>query len=283
MKSIAYIVTNSGTINILVDGKMHSVPSDHMNYRQIVEALKNKEYDNLNSLIDVTEAINLKGNGKITVEDGEVLYKGSPVHNVVTTKILDMITEALPFEFLMKFLENCIANPNQKAVQELYDFLERNTLPITDDGSFLAYKRVRKDYKDIHSGSFSNRVGNIVKMDRKACDPNKNVLCSTGLHFCSMQYLPQFGSDNGDRTVIVKINPKNVTSFPTDYCGKGRCCEYLVIADHKEQTKNDILKTQKVATATGKYSLRDAQGHFVKWSDWKPRDAKGHFIKKSLV
>jgi hypothetical protein len=74
-----------------------------------------------------------------------------------------------------------------------------------------------------------NSVGMIVEMERNRVDDDKNVTCSTGLHFCGMSYLSHFG---GARTVIVKINPRDVVSIPTDYNeAKGRACRYEVIGE----------------------------------------------------
>jgi hypothetical protein len=107
--------------------------------------------------------------------------------------------------------------------------LEKNNLPITSDGHFLAYKKVRKDFKDCHTGTMDNSVGKIVEMERHEVDDNANNTCSNGLHFCSKEYLNHFG---GERTVIVKINPADVVSIPTDYdFSKGRACRYEVIGE----------------------------------------------------
>jgi hypothetical protein len=120
-------------------------------------------------------------------------------------------------------------NPSKRSVDQLYGFLEKNSLPITEDGHFLAYKRVRKDYKDIHSGTFDNSIGQVVEMDRNAVDDNPESHCSVGLHFCSESYLGHFGSYD-DPVMILKINPADVVSIPTDYDGaKGRCMRYKVV------------------------------------------------------
>jgi hypothetical protein len=51
------------------------------------------------------------------------------------------------------------------------------------------------------------------------------------LHFCSQEYLPHFGGSDS-RVVIVKINPRDVVSIPTDYNNaKGRACRYEVIGE----------------------------------------------------
>jgi len=111
----------------------------------------------------------------------------------------------------------------------LYGFLEKNRLPITGDGHFLAYKKVRDNFMDVYTGTMDNSVGKFVEMERNQVNDDKNQTCSAGLHFCSESYLNHFG---GERTVIVKINPRDVVSIPTDYDNaKGRACRYEVIGE----------------------------------------------------
>jgi hypothetical protein len=77
-----------------------------------------------------------------------------------------------------------------------------------------------------------NSVGMIVEMERNEVDDNKDQTCSTGLHFCSQDYLPHFGSGSDSRVVIVKINPSDVVSIPSDYNNaKGRACRYVVVGE----------------------------------------------------
>jgi len=93
---------------------------------------------------------------------------------------------------------------------------------------------------DIHSRSMNNSVGQVVTMPRNKVDDVRANTCSEGLHFCSLEYLPHFGSlSRGDRTVIVKINPADVVSIPQDYNNaKGRTCRYQVVAEHDSDTKS---------------------------------------------
>jgi hypothetical protein len=68
-------------------------------------------------------------------------------------------------------------------------------------------------------------------MPRSECDENRDQTCSTGLHFCSYEYLPR-GYSHNQRVVIVKVNPKDVTAIPTDYnYQKARCCSYEVVGE----------------------------------------------------
>ena len=135
---------------------------------------------------------------------------------------------------LLAFYSNLILNPSKTAQEELYSFLEKSNLPITPDGHFLAYKKVRGDYKDCHTGTIDNSVGQKVFMSRNEVDDDRNNLCSTGLHFCSLDYLRHFG---GERIMILKINPLHVVSIPRDYNdSKGRCCFYEVIGELDPKT-----------------------------------------------
>ena len=121
-------------------------------------------------------------------------------------------------------------NPSNRAVEELYGFLEASSLPITDDGCFLAYKSVRQDYMDHHSGTMDNSVGSVVSMERNKVDEDKDHTCSYGLHFAAHEYAAGFGSSG--RMVVLKINPRDVVAIPSDYANqKGRCASYEVIEE----------------------------------------------------
>jgi len=147
----------------------------------------------------------------------------------LAVRMITMLQEGFPIEPMVLFMENLMQNTSRRSVTELYGFLEKCNLPITPDGCFLAYKKVRDDYKDCHSGTMNNSVGQVVEMERNTVDDDKDRTCSSGLHFCSQSYLAHFG---GERTVIVKINPRDVVSIPSDYNdAKGRACRYEVIGE----------------------------------------------------
>jgi hypothetical protein len=67
-------------------------------------------------------------------------------------------------------------------------------------------------------------------MERNKVNENKDQTCSYGLHFAAYEYAEGFG--RGGRMMIMKINPKDVVSIPSDYNNqKGRCCKYEVLAE----------------------------------------------------
>jgi hypothetical protein len=71
-------------------------------------------------------------------------------------------------------------------------------------------------------------------MPRPRVDDDCNRGCSAGLHAGSLDYVRGYGNDTS-RYLIVKINPRDVVSVPSEDSRKLRCCEYLVVSEFKEQ------------------------------------------------
>jgi hypothetical protein len=232
MKSnyIPFVLTDE-SITVVVRGKPYTIASSNAAFNEVKTRLQNEDFDGIEKLFDTGAAITSFTKGSIVIKDNTVYYKGQVVHNYLVDRILAFMREGLPHNPLVAFLENLLQNPSFRAVQELYAFLEAANLPITEDGCFLAYRKVTADYKDFYTGKNDNSIGAVVKMARNMVDEDKNRTCSYGLHFCSHSYLPHYHGGQG-RVVIVKINPANVIAIPADYNNaKGRCCEYEVVAD----------------------------------------------------
>ena len=169
------------------------------------------------------------GAGNVSIQGEKLFWKNEELNGALAVRMVTMLQEGFDVTPFVLFMENLYQNPSKRAVDELYGFLEKNSLPLTPDGHFLAYKKVRDDFLDCHTGTMDNSVGKVVEMERNRVDDNKDNTCSTGLHFCGMSYLSSF---SGARTVIVKVNPADVVSIPSDYNGaKGRACRYEVIGE----------------------------------------------------
>lgn len=248
MRKINFIKTNDGRLNIFANNEVYTVGTDHVNYNQIVDAIKTDNDVALADLCNVSRSVNSfmsnASNGVASIVDGNVVFNGNIVHNNITKRIIDLKREGFPFEPMLRFLENLMQNPSNRAITELYGFLELEGLPLTDDGCFLAYKRVSDDWKDFHSRTMDNRVGQIVKMARQDVDDNYQNGCSHGLHAGSLAYVNEFNPGQG-HLIVVKINPKNVVSIPKEDVRKLRCCEYEVVGTFKEQLNNACYTRQE--------------------------------------
>ena len=224
-----------GNLTLVLNNRTYQVLPDHINYKMIIEALPSATADELLEIVDVEKAVATFSDGLVEIKNGQVLYESEVVHGSISKRILEFMSKGLPFYPLVNFLHNLMENPSMQSQKELYDFLEHEHLPITEDGHFLAYKAVRNDFKDKYRGTFDNSVGKICKMQRAKVDDDRARGCSDGLHAGALNYVAGYGSlENGDRIVIVKINPKDVVSVPSDCnCEKLRTCQYEVVGEYQ--------------------------------------------------
>ncbi len=260
--SFPFLIQGNNLV-VVIDNKPHTINKTHISYQKVVDAIKAGEWETVREVIDPKKVVINYGKGNVEVQGDKLFWKGKEFHNALSNRMISMLQEGLPVEPLVLFMDNLMKNPSKRSVTELYGFLEKNNLPITSDGHFLAYKKVRKDFKDCHTGTMDNSVGQIVEMERNEVDDDQNRTCSTGLHFCSQNYLNHFG---GERTVIVKINPADVVSIPTDYDNsKGRACRYEVIGelgvhpdDAFKETVQDAAYSQEQLDAAVKAAVEAA-------------------------
>ena len=260
-------------IVVIIDNNPHTITTAHISYDKIKEAIKVEDWDTVRDYIEPKKQILNYGKGHVAIQGDKMFWKDAEFHNYLAGKMIEMCQEGYPLEPMINFMENLMENPSKRAVDELYKFLEKGNLPLTSDGHFLAYKKVRKDYLDCHTGTISNKVGEIVEMERNTVYDNANNTCSTGLHFCSKEYLNNFG---GERTMILKINPRDVVSIPADYnATKGRACRYEVIGElgvdpnaaftapvqeeaNTDQTTQDLIKAAVEAAVAAALAAHSA-------------------------
>ena len=272
--SFPYIIQGSN-ITVVIGTTPHTVTKSHIAYNKLLAAIKTNDWETVQDIIEPKQVVIKFGQGNVSIEGDKIFWKGREMHNALTKRMVAMIQEDFPVEPLVAFMENLMDNPSKRAVNELYGFLEKNTLPITPDGCFLAYKKVRSDYLDCHSGTVLNKPAiyltdedtaklaeyagknnevqvevvegvTVISMDRNMVDDDQNRTCSVGLHFCSRDYLDDFG---GDRIVVLKINPRDVVSIPNDYNdSKGRCARYEIV-DEIDKDKADEAFAKSVQEA----------------------------------
>lgn len=225
-----FYIHTENSITVFFEDGPKTVDFTHVNWDLLTDAIKDEDWPRVRDLIDVEHAVSnyVSPSGRLRVEDNQVYFDNEVVHGALVERILQMMIDGYNVDPMVRFLENLMQNPSYRSRQGLYRFLEHCNLPITEDGCFVAYKMVTKDYKDLHSRTIDNSVGRIVEMPRGDVDDDPEHTCSAGLHFCSLEYLQGWGN----RLMAVKINPKDVVAVPRDYNdSKGRCCRYEVIKE----------------------------------------------------
>ena len=244
-------VMQDNFVSVLVGGQPFQLLASHPTFRRMRNALRYKRWSRVPALVNLAQSISNRSHGNVEVRDGKVLYKGSEIDSSLTRMMVSLIEHGQPVANMLRFMDNLYGNPNPKAIQGLYEFLQCYSMPITDDGCFVAYKRVDGEYRDIHTHSVDNHVGTVNIMPRRDVDKDPYNPCSRGYHFCSRAYLSGFP---GDHLMAVKVNPADVDEIPEVACGKGRTWRYEVIEEVPNQSymKEDAEYFQRPLIAVEK-------------------------------
>lgn len=233
---INWVITDASIALTLSDGNTMTVVKsvDDQNYQKVLEnlvagdlfsALKNSSKKQMLKYSFFDIQVTLKG----------VTYKNKPVDFGIASYLVDALHNAdkPQIERLTKFLNNLMENPSYRATQTLYPFLQHNDIELDDDGMIICWKKVRSDYKDCHTGTIDNSVGNYVSVPRNEVDEDPDQCCSHGLHLCAKSYFRCF---SGSVILKCRLHPKDVVAVPKSYSGaKLRCCAYKVLEDVTDQ------------------------------------------------
>lgn len=221
---------------VVRDAKPLSIDKSHKNFDRIKAALDTKNWQQVFDLIDMKTTLTNYSNGRVVVQNGGVTLDGVKVAGKLSDRLINSLMEENleALDALGNFLVKCDDNPDARVLQRLFSFMAAKDIRLDKDGDFYAYKVVRSNYLDKHSGTMDNKPGQTVKMKRNQVNPIDSETCSSGLHVCSKSYIEHFSS-GGDRVVLCKVNPRDVVSVPSDYGdAKMRTCEYVVIKDVTE-------------------------------------------------
>ena len=240
-------VLNGQNLSVFLKGRPYTVNTAHPNFKKIINGLKEgAAEDRILGMINFKKEIAKLPKVDFR-KDGMIYLDGKPMSKGLIERYKFMVQNEFPLEGFKNFIRNLAENPSESSREELHGFLEACSLPITEDGYFLAYKKVDEKFKDCHTGKIDNSVGQVVEMPREKVNPNRNQTCSSGLHVCSQSYLSSFP---GSHIMICKINPRDVVSVPSDYNNaKMRVCRYEVIGEIKEDDAIVDMAVGKKGTA----------------------------------
>jgi len=274
-----YIINEIGVV-LFKDGKPTKIENTDKRYARVIAALKlplgeqDAAIDEALIHININKDIESKG-FCVNYSTGEVTYKGENLPTPLAQKVMSLIEENLPVTLLERFWENLKLNPSYNSIRELYDFLAYKELPITEDGCFLAYRGLREDYYSVNGntstkvlqgivdsqGHIYNGVGEHIEVFRGDVDDDRNHHCSQGVHAGSYDYAK--GWSRG-KLVVVKINPKDVVSVPSDCnCQKLRCCAYTVISEIEHEISDSVTDENGEVLTDEDYSEEAAQRSIV--------------------
>lgn len=248
-----YVINDEGNITAIVNGSVLTVSKSHLNYNALYDALKRDDEDLFVELYSVRDTFAKRTGGKVSIDGNVVKYNGVAVHNTLTDRMLKLLDDGFDIEPWMHFLERLMKNPSARAIEEAYNFLQHQDMPLTEDGYVLGFKGVQDNYYSCTAGSLNliqgktddagriyNGIGEVIECPRNEVDDNCNRTCSKGIHIGALSYAQSFGP----RTVIVKFDPADIVSIPTDANGrKCRACKYEVVSDYVPLKKSVVNPT----------------------------------------
>jgi len=243
-----HIITEN-SITVLIKNIPEVIDNSHPNFEKVESALKNgASEEEILRLMNIGEAVKefaKETEGNVQVKDGQIFYMGEIVHSALSRRIISLMNKGFDITPFTNFMENLYKNPSNRAVNETYGFLEACNLPITEDGCFLAYKKITKDYLDCYTNTIDNSIGKTVEVPRNKVDEDSEKTCSYGLHVASYSYMAHYP---GERIVICKVNPASVVAVPSDYNNaKMRVCKYEVVNEvnlKDEEIPENVIKDE---------------------------------------
>lgn len=228
--NIRYTIVND-SVSIVHNGSVITIRRGQPNFNMVVNALVSGNYEQAVKSARTDEAIKQWAKGRFKVVDGFIEFDSVKINDELNNRIFAMIEEGKDPDPLFRFWERLSANPSHRSVSQLWNFLNLVGIPLTSDGCFLAYKGVRNDFFDQHSGKFENKPGSVISMPRNQISDDPNHACHAGLHVGSLEYASNFGP----KVVICKVDPAHVVCIPNDHgYQKMRVEKYTVVGVHND-------------------------------------------------
>lgn len=224
VSKVNYIMLNE-SVTISHEGSLNVIKRGDPRFKSVITCIRENR---LHDIVELLETKNVLAKAGLTEVNGVLHLNGEAMPDSLSQRIQRLMEEEMPIDIMIRFWENLKKNPSFNSRKMLYAFLEHNGHPLTEDGCFIAYRGVREDFKDKHSGKFDNSVGQVCEVARTEVDDNPNNTCSFGLHVACFDYARSFG----EKLIEVKVNPADVVAVPTDYNGtKMRVCKFEVLAE----------------------------------------------------
>jgi hypothetical protein len=235
MTTPQYTLTNE-SITVILKGKPTVVKKGAPNFAAIRSAIIDERWDDIEKHLTVQKSLHEWAKGKFTLNGNNFFYEGQQLPSDINRRIIQMATNGEDPTPLLKFYERLQQNPSYRSVHQLYSFLSHQGIPIRNNGFFLAYKGVKDNFKDAHSGKFDNSPGNVHEMPRNQISDDPKEACHEGFHVGALRYAKGFSQ----RVVVCEVDPADVVCVPYDSSSeKMRVCKYRVVGNHNGELLPD--------------------------------------------
>ena len=263
--ALPFTLTNE-SITVVFEGKPHVVQKGSPQFNALRKAIIAENWKAVPKNLTVAKSIKDWAKGKFTLNGDNFSFQGKEIPNNINSRIIQMATKGEDPTPLFKFWERLQKNPSMRSVKQLWTFLEHGGIPLTKEGTFLAYKGVKNDFKDAHTGTVDNKPGMVNKMPRNQISDDPNHACHEGFHVGALRYAQSFSQ----RVVVCEVDPENVVCVPYDSnAEKMRVCEYTVRGNHNGELlpsttfSEEVTRVKKEVTAKVEAPPYDPENDFL--------------------
>lgn len=234
--------------------QVHSTKGQ-LNFHFLTELFQAKNYETLFSLKDPRTYVEQNLSDFITREEDNYYLTGKnkvkyfiPRFSEVLVDLCTDIDSYDNLDYFKKFLVKLLKNESTDQIPHFLEYLSTQKFMVNEDGNLFAYKAVKENFRDKHSGTFDNSIGVEVTMPRKDVTQNPNETCAPGLHVGNLNYIHNFWNKSTDILLAVTIDPRDLVSVPGVTEGKIRVCKYKVLCRinfDEALRKNKFLTTKE--------------------------------------
>ena len=237
-------IISGESITIFLDGEAYTVKRGDANFTAALLAVGEERWEDVPALVSRGFLLAKWAQGDFDFRDGLMYHKDFPLPHQLNERMIKMAKDGESPGHLLKFWALLQENPSKRSVAQLYTFLSHQSIPIDEDGYLLAYKSVRRNYRDHHSGKYDDSPGAKPEMPRNQVDDDPRSSCSDGFHLGALAYAKGFGGETTSRLMVCRVSPADVVSIPIDSsCQKMRVCKYEVLGHYGEALPSTIYNT----------------------------------------
>jgi hypothetical protein len=233
-------------ITVIHNQNVYDISEHEPRFKSVLDLIKKKQFKKLPNYISNENIFKdtVNKNELFELRDHILYIENQPVPDMLGKEIIKRYHSQKDLVPLLKFWDSLKKNTDEQTIADLYSFLNHEGHHILDDGSFVAYRTVNYDFKDIWTKKVQNQVGDTVTLPKDQVDANKRNSAGSGLHVATIQKAISFGSWSvgctNARLLAVKVFPEDVIVGidPTDSHAYLRTCRYTIL---QEITDGNIL------------------------------------------
>lgn len=274
------------SITVVLDNKVHTIDRTSMNAPPLLVELEKAEPDAaiVRELVTVKGALKAITSGLVSFDGADqLMIAGEMITGYIAERIARHHREGVDVRPMLTFLDLVWSHPVPGLKNDLFRWVENGDMPMTAEGHVIAYKKVNEEYRSYHASPdgthLLHEIGGFVQMPREQVNTNRHQTCSTGLHFCSYNYLREYHGTSG-RILILSIHPHDIMAIPTDYNHtKGRASGYKIIGELPLEEAGKFFSKRLVVNEFQKYKTGNAEATMTVAEVAETRSAKAQQIQ----